>query len=140
MSYARRHLASVEGYKPGEQPLDAEYIKLNTNENPYPPSPRVFEAIKSASGENMRKYPDAVWRRLRSKISKIFDVELDQIFIGNGSDEVLSLLIRTFVDTDEKVIYTYPSYVLYETLAQLNAVEHEAMELDDDFGLPEEIF
>ena len=66
MSYARRHLASVEGYKPGEQPLDAEYIKLNTNENPYPPSPRVFEAIKSASGENMRKYPDAsTWNSTR---------------------------------------------------------------------------
>lgn len=140
MSYARKHLASVEGYVPGEQPIDAEYIKLNTNENPYPPSPRVFEAINGASGDSMRKYPDAVWRRLRAKISEVYRVSPEQIFIGNGSDEVLSLLLRTFVDPDEKVISTYPSYVLYETLAQLNAVGCDAVELDDEFDLPEEIF
>ncbi len=140
MSYARKHLASVEGYVPGEQPTDAEYIKLNTNENPYPPSPRVFEAIQGASGENMRKYPDAIWRRLRAKISEVYGIKPDQIFIGNGSDEVLSLLLRTFVDPDEKVIATYPSYVLYETLARLNAVGYEAVELDENFDLPEEIF
>jgi len=140
MSYARKHLASVEGYKPGEQPLDAEYIKLNTNENPYPPSPSVFEAIKNTPGDKLRKYPDAAWRRLRSKISTVFGANVDQIFVGNGSDEVLSLLIRTFVDPGERVLYTYPSYVLYETLAQLNAVEYEAIELDDNFSLPEKIF
>jgi histidinol-phosphate aminotransferase len=140
MSYARRHLGTVEGYVPGEQPSDSGFIKLNTNENPYPPSDRVFEAIGQVTGETMRKYPDPVYRQLRSKISSVYGVGPEQVFIGNGSDEVLSLLVRTFVDPDEKVIYTYPSYVLYETLAQLNAVGHEAVELDDDFNVPEQLF
>ena len=140
MSYVRKHLRAVEGYVPGEQPTDSGFIKLNTNENPYPPSPRVFEAIRQVAGERMRKYPDPVFRRLRSKVSTVYGVKPEQVFVGNGSDEVLSLLIRTFVDPDEKVIYTYPSYVLYETLARLNAVGCETVELDAAFDLPEEIF
>ena len=140
MSYARKHLEALEGYVPGEQPADAGFIKLNTNENPYPPSPRVFDAIGRVTGESMRKYPDPVFRRLRSKVSGVYGVGPERVFIGNGSDEVLSLLIRTFVEPDEKVVYTYPSYVLYETLAQLNAVGCETVELDDEFDLPEEIF
>jgi histidinol-phosphate aminotransferase len=140
MRYARRHLTEVQGYVPGEQPTEDGFIKLNTNENPYPPSPRVFEAIKRVTGEGMRKYPDPVYRRLRSKISQVYGVGPEQVFVGNGSDEVLRLLVRTFVDADEKVVFTYPSYVLYETLANLNGVGCEAVELDDDFDLPEEIF
>ncbi len=140
MSYTRKHLASVDGYTSGEQPTEAGYIKLNTNENPYPPSPRVFEAVRRATGERMRKYPDAVWRSLRAKIADVYGVAPERVFVGNGSDEVLSLLIRTFVDPDEKVVYPYPSYVLYETLSQLNDVEYEQVELDDDFDLPEEAF
>ncbi len=140
MNYARRHLERVEGYTPGEQPRDSGFIKLNTNENPYSPSPRVFEAVKNVSGEQLRKYPDPVYRRLRSKISQVYGVAPERIFVGNGSDEVLSLLVRTFVDPDEKVVYTYPSYVLYETLAKLNAVGYESLELDDNFDLPESVF
>ena len=140
MSYARRHLAEVNGYVPGEQPTEAGYTKLNTNENPYPPSPRVFEAIKGVNGENLRKYPDPVFKRLRSKLSGVYGVSPEQVFVGNGSDEVLSLLVRTFVDSDEKVIYTYPTYSLYETLARLNAVGCEAIDLDENFDMPEEVF
>ncbi len=140
MTYARRHLSRVQGYVPGEQPLGADYIKLNTNENPYPPSPSVFEVLRSVSGEHMRKYPDPVFVRLRSKISEIYRVAPERIFVGNGSDEVLSLLIRTFVDPDEKVLFTYPTYVLYETLARLNAVGFESVELDNNFDLPDEVF
>ena len=139
MSFARKHLVSIEGYIPGEQPTGG-YIKLNTNENPYPPSPKVFEALALATGEEMRKYPDALWHRLRAKISEVYGVRPEQIFVGNGSDEALSLLIRTFVDPGEKVLYMYPSYVLYETLAAINAVEHEGVELDDDFDIPKEAF
>ena len=140
MSYARKHLASVDGYVPGEQPTDGAYIKLNTNENPYPPSPQVFEAVARVSGEEMRRYPDAVWRGLRAKISEVHGVRAGQIFVGNGSDEVLSLLIRTFVDPGEKVVYMYPTYVLYETLSAINAVEYDEVELDDDFDIPDEAF
>jgi histidinol-phosphate aminotransferase len=139
MKYARRHLEEVEGYVPGEQPTDGEYIKLNTNENPYPPSPRVFETIRAVTGDGMRKYPDATWRRLRSKIAEVYGVQPGQVFVGNGSDEILSLLLRTFVDADEKVLYTYPSYVLYETLARLNGIEYEAVELDDNFDVSDEL-
>jgi len=140
MRYARKHLTEVEGYVPGEQPTESGFIKLNTNENPYPPSPRVTEAMKQVTGENMRKYPDPVFRRLRSKISQLYEVKPEQVFVGNGSDEILSLLVRTFVEPDETVVYTYPSYVLYETLARLNGVGYEAVELDDDFDLPEDVF
>jgi histidinol-phosphate aminotransferase len=140
MTYVRKHLESVEGYVPGEQPAGGGFIKLNTNENPYPPSPRVFEALGRVTGEEMRKYPDAVWRRLRARIAEVYGVRPEQIFVGNGSDEVLSLLVRTFVDSDEKVVCTYPTYVLYETLAQLNAVGYEAVELDENFDLPEAVF
>jgi histidinol-phosphate aminotransferase len=140
MSYARKHLASVEGYVSGEQPTGGAYIKLNTNENPYPPSPRVFEALKGASGDAMRKYPDASWRALRAKISGLYGVGAGQVFVGNGSDEILSLLIRTFVAPDENVVYMYPSYVLYETLARLNAVGCEKIELDADLDISEEAF
>jgi len=140
MSYARKHLAYVDGYVPGEQPTDGAYIKLNTNENPYPPSPRVFEAVARVGGEEMRRYPDAVWRGLRAKISEVYGVRAGQIFVGNGSDEVLSLLIRTFVDPGEKVVYMYPTYVLYETLSAINAVEYDEVELDDDFDIPDAAF
>ncbi len=140
MSYARKHLTSVKSYIPGEQPTDGAYIKLNTNENPYPPSPRVFEAIARVNGGEMRRYPDAVWRGLRAKISDVYGVGAEQVFVGNGSDEVLSLLIRTFVDPGEKVVYMYPTYVLYETLADINAVEYQQVELDDDFDIPAEAF
>jgi histidinol-phosphate aminotransferase len=140
MSYTRKHLAAVEGYIPGEQPAYGGFIKLNTNENPYPPSPRVFEAIKQVTEESMRKYPDPVYRRLSAKIAQVYSLKQEQVFIGNGSDEVLSLLVRTFVDRDEKVVSTYPSYVLYETLARLNAVGCEAVELDENFDLPENVF
>ena len=140
MNYARKHLSSIQGYVPGEQPREDGFIKLNTNENPYPPSPRVFEAIQQVTGESLRKYPDPVFRRLREKIGKTYRVKPDQIFVGNGSDEVLSLLVRTFVDVNEKVVFTYPTYVLYETLASLNAVHHEAIELDEQFNLPDEVF
>ncbi|MBI5118103.1 histidinol-phosphate transaminase [Candidatus Poribacteria bacterium] len=140
MSYTRKHLATVEGYVPGEQPAEGGFIKLNTNENPYPPSPRVFEAIQQVTPERMRKYPDPLYRRLSAKIAQVYGVKQEQVFIGNGSDEVLSLLVRTFVDPDEKVVYTYPSYVLYETLARLNAVGCEAVELDENFDLPKRAF
>jgi len=140
MKFVRRHLEKVEGYVPGEQPREEGFIKLNTNENPYPPSPRVFEAICQVTGERLRKYPDPVFRRLREKIGNIYGIKPEQVFVGNGSDEVLSLLVRTFVDPGEKVLFTYPTYVLYETLALLNAVAHESVELDDQFDLPEQVF
>jgi histidinol-phosphate aminotransferase len=140
MNFARKHLADVKGYVPGEQPREEGFIKLNTNENPYPPSPRVLDALREVNGERMRKYPDPVFRRLREKIAHTYGVGVDQIFVGNGSDEALSLLVRTFVDPSEKVLFTYPTYILYETLARLNAVGHEAVELDENFDLPEEVF
>ncbi|GAB4341127.1 MAG: histidinol-phosphate transaminase [Candidatus Abyssubacteria bacterium] len=140
MSYARKHLERVEGYTPGEQPRDSGFIKLNTNENPYPPSPRVLEALKNVSREQLRKYPDPVYRRLRLKISRVYGVAPERIFVGNGSDEALSLLVRTFVEPDEKVVFTYPSYVLYETLAKLNAVGYQPLELDENFDLPDDVF
>ncbi|RJP22807.1 MAG: histidinol-phosphate transaminase [Candidatus Abyssobacteria bacterium SURF_5] len=140
MKFGRRHLDLVQGYVPGEQPQEEGFIKLNTNENPYPPSPRVVKVLTRISPDRMRKYPDPVFRRLRQKIALAYGVRPAQVFVGNGSDEVLSLLVRTFVDPDEKVLFTYPTYVLYETLARLNAVEHEAIELDAQFDLSEEVF
>src|SRR5271154_1997147 len=94
----RAHLRAMAGYAPGEQPRDGGFLKLNTNENPYPPSPRVFEAIKEAlTGDRLRKYPDPLGVNFRRTAGRVLDVDPDGILIGNGSDDILTIVSRAFV-------------------------------------------
>src|SRR5271155_5933461 len=94
----RPNVRAMTGYTPGEQPRDGEFIKLNTNENPYPPSPRVFEALRDAlTGDRLRKYPDPVGIHFRQVAGRVLNVDPDGIMIGNGSDDVLTIVTRSFV-------------------------------------------
>ncbi len=137
----RRHIRStiqsMAGYVPGEQPRDGAYVKLNTNENPYPPSPRVLEAIgAAASGERLRKYPDPVGTAFRQTAARVLDVDPDGILIGNGSDDVLTIVTRAFVPEDGLVVSPTPSYLLYRTLAELQGARFQTVPYTADWQLP----
>src|SRR6059058_4988970 len=108
----RPNVRAMAGYTPGEQPQGGAYIKLNTNENPYPPSPRVLEALQAAlSGDHLRRYPDSTGRAFRETAGRVHGVDPDAVVIGNGSDDVLTILTRTFVPEGGLVVTMTPSYV-----------------------------
>ena len=122
-----RHIQSLEGYVPGEQPKSKSVVKLNTNENPYPPSPKCAEVLKSFDLDNLRRYPDPNYSELAREIAKRFGTTPDRVFVGNGSDEVLSLCARAFVENDESIGSLDPSYSLYKTLAAIRDVKWMGM-------------
>lgn len=141
MKYSRTALADIEGYVPGEQPRQAGIIKLNTNENPYPPSPRVIETLRRLPEDAVRKYPDPVSLPLREACAARYGYDgPDWVFAGNGMDEILSLAVRTFVDPEDTILAPYPTYTLYETLARLHGAHIRLVDLDDAFGLTETFF
>src|SRR5262249_61570739 len=112
-SSVRSGIRAMAGYVPGEQPRDGLYLKLNTNENPYPPSPRVFEAIQAAlTGDRLRKYPDPLGTVFRQTAGRVLGVDPDGILIGNGSDDVLTIITRAFVPEAGLVASPTPSYLL----------------------------
>ncbi len=137
MKYQRAILKDVSAYVPGEQPKPGERIvKLNTNENPYPPSPRVMEAIAALGDDGLRRYPDPYSVELRTVAAQLYGFDgADWAIAGNGSDELLAMIIRTFVDPGDTVFSCYPTYILYETLAKLHGATYTAIDLDDDFQL-----
>ena len=142
-------IKEIEPYVPGEQPKDKKYIKLNTNENPYSPSEKVIEKIKSMSLKDLKLYPDPDVSELRKVIGEYFSQKIDerntkeQIFVGNGSDEVLALIFMTFFNKGDKVYYpdiTYSFYPVYADLFDLKEVkiplnENFEIEIDKYFGL-----
>jgi len=127
----------MAGYVPGEQPHDGEYIKLNTNENPYPPSPRVFEALREAlTGDRLRRYPDPVGVAFRRTAGQVLGVDPDGILIGNGSDDILTILTRAFVPEGGMIVSPTPSYILYRTLAQIQNARFETVPFTPDWNMP----
>ena len=141
MKYGREILKDVQGYVPGEQPGAANVIKLNTNENPYPPSPNVLDAVRHYTTEAIRKYPDPVATRLRRACAERYGYPGPEwVIAGNGMDELLALALRTFVDPGDTVMSPYPTYTLYETLALLHGANITLIDLDADFRLTEEFF
>ena len=142
-------IKEIEPYVPGEQPKDKKYIKLNTNENPYAPSEKVIEKIKSMSLKDLKLYPDPDVSELRKVIAEYFSQKIDeritkeQIFVGNGSDEVLALIFMTFFNKGDKVYYpdiTYSFYPVYADLFDLKEVKiplnkNFEIEIDKYFGL-----
>lgn len=137
MNLLRPNIAAMAGYVPGFQPPDAErWIKLNTNENPYPPSPRVREAILAevgGDGENLRKYPDPGSRLMRAAAAELYGVPVDWVVTANGSDELLNNLIRACAGEGEEVAYIHPSYSYYATLAEIQGAKIRTFTLTDDF-------
>jgi histidinol-phosphate aminotransferase len=128
----------MAGYTPGEQPRDGGFIKLNTNENPYPPSPRVFEAIRAAlTGDKLRKYPEPLGHAFRRTAATVFGIDPDSILIGNGSDDLLTILTRTFVPEGGLVAAPTPSYSLYRSLAEIQDAHFECVPFTPEWRLPE---
>ena len=117
-----RHIRKLEGYVPGEQPKSARVVKLNTNENPYPPSPKCAKALADFDAARLRRYPDPDCNALRSVLAKLNGTTPERVFVGNGSDEILSLAARCFVENDEAIGSLDPSYSLYKTLAAIRDV------------------
>jgi len=129
----RRSVQKLDAYTPGEQPKDRTVIKLNTNENAYPPSPKIATVLAS-SIDTLRLYPDPVCTDLRERIAEIHQCRPEQVFIGNGSDEILALCIRAFVERDGTVGYYEPSYSLYPVLAAIEDVAVKPVRLPEDFS------
>jgi histidinol-phosphate aminotransferase len=136
MSYFRPEIESIAGYTPGEQPQDGSFIKLNTNENPYPPSPAVAVAIEKAI-TRLPKYPHPFGDPFRQKAAEHWGVEPNWILCGNGSDDILTITTRTLVGPGETLRLPYPSYILYRTLAQLQGASFEEVHFNGDWTLPE---
>jgi histidinol-phosphate aminotransferase len=134
----RANIRAMPGYTPGEQPRDGAFIKLNTNENPYPPSPRVLEAIRAAAtGERLRRYPDPVGTAFRQTAGRVLGVDPDGILIGNGSDDILTIVTRAFVPEGGLVVSPSPSYLLYRTLAGIQGARFQTVPYTADWQLPE---
>ena len=120
LGWVRQVVRGMEGYVPGLQPgPNQRIVKLNTNENPYPPSLRVIEALREASNETVRLYPSPDAAPLRERAAATYGVHPDQVLCGNGSDEILAMLMRAFVDTGDAIAYFQPSYSLYPVLASI---------------------
>ncbi len=138
MRLLRPAIEAMQPYVPGEQPADdTDWIKLNTNENPEL-SPRVIEAVRAAVTDQLRLYPDPLWTALRQKLAETYNVSPEQVFVGNGSDEILSILVRAAVDPGERVAFPDPSFSYYQTLAQIQGAVDIAVPLGDGFALPVE--
>jgi histidinol-phosphate aminotransferase len=137
MSLLRPDIAAMAGYVPGFQPPDSErWIKLNTNENPYSPSPRVREAILAElgiDGESLRKYPDPGSRAMREAAAELYGVPVEWVITANGSDELLNNLIRACAGEGEEVGYVHPSYSYYATLAEIQGAKVRTFNLTEDF-------
>lgn len=133
-SLFRPNVAALHGYVPGEQPQTSGWVKLNTNENPYPPSPNVIAAIKSvADGGRLNVYPDPLGKAFCKAAGDLFGLDPDWILPANGSDEILTILVRAFADKNDLIAYPYPSYILYETLAEIQGTRYARLRLNPDW-------
>ncbi|MEO1431867.1 MAG: histidinol-phosphate transaminase [Cyanobacteria bacterium J06633_8] len=136
-SFFRAEIDAMTGYIPGEQPKsDSKIIKLNSNENPYPPSPKVKDVLQNFDWEWLRRYPDSSATDFRNAVSEVLGVPADWIIVGNGSDEVLNLVIRACTDADRKVVYPMPTYVLYRTLVEMQPAQTVEIDYPEDYKLP----
>ncbi|MGE5306397.1 MAG: histidinol-phosphate transaminase [Alphaproteobacteria bacterium] len=135
--YFRANIAALDGYVPGEQLRDRGTIKLNTNENPYPPSPRVYAALRHAISSDLRLYPEPLSDSLRAAAASVYGVDRENVIAGNGSDELLSILLRCFVGARDRVAFPVPTYSLYDTLIAIQEGERAAVSYPEDFSLPE---
>lgn len=135
--YWSKTVKNIKPYIPGEQPKDRKYIKLNTNENPYPPSPRVIEAIKFAANETLRLYPDPTGSELRETIAGYFRLKKENVFIGNGSDELLAFSFPAFFEpVGPPVLFAEVTYSFYPVYAALFNTPYRLIEVDEEFNIP----
>ncbi|MFX1487887.1 MAG: histidinol-phosphate transaminase [Promethearchaeota archaeon] len=139
----RENLKKYSAYEPGEQPTEEGWLKLNTNENPYPPIPEIINDIKNAVNYKLRLYPDPTSFELRKEILNVLLRDKDtltnrnSVFIGNGADEIFDVIFKLFIDPQDEVVLFYPSYGLYRVLASLYNAKINELQLNDDFSVPD---
>lgn len=138
MSNWEENVRKVVPYVPGEQPKNNNVIKLNTNENPYPPSPLVAQAIKDYDAGLLRKYPDPASSALVDELAKTYSLKAENIFAGIGSDDVLSLAFLTFFNSGKPVIFPDITYSFYDVWADLYRIPYQTKALDKDFNIIKE--
>jgi len=139
MTFERDNIARMSGYSYGEQPDRATMVKLNTNENPYPPSPKVTQALQNFDAARLRTYPNALAESFCTAAAKLNGVAPDNVMATNGGDEALRLAITTFVDPGATFGSLVPSYSLYPVLASVQDAKQLEIELDDNFGWPHDL-
>jgi histidinol-phosphate aminotransferase len=139
-SYFLPHIDRMAGYVPGEQPREGGILKLNTNENPYPPSPKVFEAVAAALNDRLRLYPDPMGTAFREAAARRHGVDAGMILAGNGSDDLLTIITRAFVGPGDLIAYPTPSYILYRTLAELQGARVAEVAFRPDWSLDPDAF
>ncbi|MGP1387484.1 MAG: histidinol-phosphate transaminase [Thainema sp.] len=133
----RPNVAAMTGYVPGEQPKPGtSIIKLNTNENPYPPSPKALDVLHHLDSEWLRRYPDPYANAFRQAVQEALGVPSDWVIVGNGSDEILNVVIRACAEGNRTVAYPMPTYVLYRTLAEIQPAQAVEIPYGDGFELP----
>ncbi len=131
--FLNKKYEKLEAYTPGEQPKDKKYIKLNTNESPYPPAPNVIEAITKGEVEDLRLYPDPECTELKKALANVFGVEKKNIFVSNGSDDILNFAFMAF--SENGVVFPEISYGFYKVFAELHGIDYEAIPLQSDFSI-----
>lgn len=136
MAYERKNIQAMNAYTPGEQPDAARVIKLNTNENPFPPGPAVLAALASVEAGSLRRYPPPAAGGLRDCIAGLHGIDSSKVIVTNGGDELLRLAITTFVEPDEAIAVLEPTYTLYETLASAHGCGFIRLQLEADWSLP----
>ncbi len=136
-NYGRSSIASMKGYAPGLQPDPREkFIKLNSNENPFPPSPRVKEVLQRLAYEDLRLYPDPLSLELRGKLGKLYGFPVNQIICGNGSDDILNIIVRTFSQPAEAVGFFEPTFPLYRILGIIHGAKVISLALSEPYDHP----
>ena len=131
----KKNLRDIEPYVPGEQPQAPGIIKLNTNESPFPPSPAVKEAIANFNTDTLRKYPSFVCPELKAALRENYPVSDNELFLGNGSDEVLALCFMTFFNSGKPILFPDVTYSFYPVWCSLYNIPYEAIPLDDNFNI-----
>ncbi len=138
-NYLSPTIMNIDPYVPGEQPKDGVYIKLNTNENPYPPSPKVIEAIKKAAS-SLRLYPDPDSEVLKSAVANFYSIDKEMVYAGNSSDEILAMSFMAFFMKEKPILFPDITYSFYEVYAKLFGIGFKLIPLNDDYTVPVENF
>jgi histidinol-phosphate aminotransferase len=137
--YLRSCVESNPGYVPGEQPRPGEMVKLNTNENPYPPSPRISEVYRNLDIGSLRMYPDPLCSQLRKTAARVWGVSDDMLVLGNGSDESLAMIMHACIELGDSVVFAEPTYSYYETITRLFGGKMVKVPCGPDFMPPENL-
>ena len=135
MNAWEKNVRKVTPYTPGEQPKVDDVIKLNTNECPYPPSPKVVEALENMNKDKLRLYPDPDATELVDAIAEYYNVNSNQVFVGVGSDDVIGMAFLTFFNSDKHILFTDITYSFYDVWADFFKIKYETKKLDDNFNI-----